>query len=190
MARKSKEFLELFYQDSPKKQPSLAKKTTNKLQRKKEKAAYERFKQRIVSDPDNQNIKFIDNPKHLKKISEVLIDFIQPLLEDTENNEESIMLVEIGIMAWNMSLLPEEQGKTMLQKMLSSDNEQGMNLFKDDDSAAKKEFERLMKKLLKRKLKYFAEEKRFITDFQITENGDNFHLSVASTIPKLTDEIE
>ncbi|MEB3310576.1 MAG: hypothetical protein VKJ02_10110 [Snowella sp.] len=190
MARKSKEFLELFYEDSPQKQPTLAKKTKNKLQRKREKEAFKRFKEKLESNPDNQNKLFIENPKHLRKMSEVLIDFIQPFLDDVETSQQRTMLVEIAIMAWNVALLPEETREEFLQQMLSSKNNQGISLFTEENSETKEEFQRLMKRLIKRKLKYFAEENRFVTDFQVTEDTGHFHISVASSPIQPPTEVE
>ncbi|MFM6172543.1 MAG: hypothetical protein ACKPB4_10470 [Sphaerospermopsis kisseleviana] len=173
MARKSKEFRQLFYPDSIQQRNT----SVTPSQRKKELAAFKSFKQEIKNDPElkNKNTVFVENPKDFRKMSEILLEYIEPFLEDTDTYQQRSSLVEIAVMAWNLALVSEEARQELLKELFSdhpSDSE---------DIEAEKELQRLMQKLIKRKQKLFAEEKRFVTDFKLTENAGRFHISVASS---------
>ena len=171
MARKSKEFRQLFYPDSvQQRNPSVT-----PSQRKKELAAFKSFKQEIENSVEGTNAVFVETPKNLAKMSEVLMEYIKPFLEGTETYEECSNLLEIAIMSWNMALVSEEKGQELLKKIFPG------NSSDPEEIEDEKEVQRIVKKLIKRKLKFFAEEKRFITDFKLTENSGRFHISVASS---------
>jgi hypothetical protein len=171
MARKSKEFRQLFYPDSvQKRNPSVT-----PSQRKKELAAFKSFKQEIENSVEGTNAVFVETPKNLAKMSEVLMEYIEPFLEGTETYEECSNLLEIAVMSWNMALVSEEKGQELLKKIFPG------NSSDPEEIEDEKEVQRIVKKLIKRKLKFFAEEKRFITDFKLTENSGRFHISVASS---------
>jgi hypothetical protein len=173
MARKSKEFRQLFYPDSVQQRNT----SVTPSQRKKELAAFKSFKQEIENDPElkSKNTVFVENPKDFRKMSEILIEYIEPFLEDTDTYQERSNLLEIAVMSWNMALVSEEKPQELLKELFSKHPSD------PEDIEAEKELQRLMKKLIKRKLKFFAEEKRFITDFKLTENSGCFHISVASS---------
>jgi len=171
MARKSKEFQRLFYPDSvQQRNPSVT-----PSQRKEELAAFKSFKQKIENTAEGKNAVFVETPKNLAKMSEILIEYIEPFLEDTDTYQERSNLLEIAVMSWNMALVSEEKRQELLKELFSKHPSD------PEDIEAEKELQRLMKKLIKRKLKFFAEEKRFITDFKLTENSGRFHISVASS---------
>ena len=171
MARKSKEFRQLFYPDSvQQRNPSVT-----PSQRKKELASFKNFKQEIENDPERKDTVFVNTPKNLPKMSEVLIEYIEPCIEDTDTYEERSSLLEIAVMSWNMALVSEEERQELLKKLFPG------NSLNPQEIEDEKEVQRLIKKLIKRKLKFFAEEERFITDFKLTQNSGRFHISVASS---------
>jgi len=171
MARKSKEFRQLFYPDTvQKRSPSVT-----LSQRKKELAAFKSFKQEIENSVEGTNAVFVETPKNLAKMSEVLMEYIEPFLEGTETYQECSSLLEIAVMSWNMALVSEEERQELLKELFSKHPSD------PEDIEAEKELQRLMNKLIKRKLKFFAEEKRFVTDFKLTQNSGHFHISVASS---------
>lgn len=171
MARKSKEFRQLFYPDSVQQRNISA----TPSQRKKELAAFKSFKQEIENTAEGTNAVFVETPKNLAKMSEVLMEYIEPFLEGTKTYEECSNLLEIAVMSWNIALVSEEKGQELLKKIFPG------NSSDPEEIEDEKEVQRIIKKLIKRKLKFFAEEKRFITDFKLTENSGRFHISVASS---------
>ena len=172
MARKSKEFRQLFYPDSVQKQN----RSPYKSQRQKEIESLKLFKQEMENNPDNENAEFVENPKGFRKMSEVLLEYIQPFLEDTETYQERSKLVDVAVMAWNLSLISEEKRQEFVTQVVTE-------LFSEpEEIEVQKEFKRLVNKSIKRKLKFFAEEERFVKDFKLTENAGDLHLSVASSL--------
>ena len=171
MARKSKEFQRLFYPDSVQKRSPSA----TPSQRKEELAAFKSFKQKIENTAEGKNAVFVETPKNLAKMSEVLIEYIEPFLAGTENYQEYSNFLKIAVMSWNMALVSEEKGQELLKTLFPG------NSSDPEEIEDEKEVQRIVKKLIKRKLKFFAEEKRFITDFKLTQNSGRFHISVASS---------
>jgi hypothetical protein len=50
------------------------------------------------------------------------------------------------------------------------------------DKKLKAEIQDLIKELIARKNRYFSEHKRMIIDFELQDEGKDYHLSVASTL--------
>ena len=108
-------------------------------------------------------------------MSEFLLEYIEPFLEDTDTYQQRSSLLEIAVMSWNMALVSEEERQALLKELFSKHPSD------PEDIEAEKELQRFINKLIKRKLKFFAEEKRFVTNFKLTQNADRFHISVASS---------
>ena len=173
MARKSKEFRQLFYSDNSVQQ---RKSSAFSSKRQRELAALKRFKQEMENDPDYEGTVFVENPKDFRKMSEILLEYVQPFLEETETYEDRSNLIDFAVMAWNLSLISEEKRQELIMELV-------MGLFSEpEEIEEQKSFKRLMNKLINRKLTFFAEEERFVKDYKLTENAGNIHLSVASSL--------
>ncbi len=122
---------------------------------------------------DKYNVEVRYEPSGVAKMSEVVIDFIEPYAEYAETYEAYQKLVMIAIVAWNTTLLPEKKQKAMVKKMIKS-----LSLPRSDARDTKG----IIEELIERKNKHFAEHTRTIVDYQVTETRDGFHLSVASTL--------
>lgn len=176
MARKSKEFQKLFQEErmggSRKRLGGSAADV-----RKEELKAYEDFKKRLRRNQDNEDLVFVEKPeKGMKKMSEVLIDFVEPLINDQKSYEKRNFLMKISVVAWNMSLLDEEKREEMMQDLLNL-------LFPDplepNYAEGSQEIRIILQQLIDRKLKLFAEDNRFVTDYQLSKTKGGFHLSAA-----------
>lgn len=116
-----------------------------------------------------KEIEFIESPDGVK-MSEVLEAFIEPYAESIITEESMNNFVAIAAMAWNISLLPKSKRKAAINALLNS-----------QPPAARADAKSILAELLRRKRKYFAEYRRAIVEFKVTDLGDSFHLSVAST---------
>jgi hypothetical protein len=172
MARKSKEFRQLFYPDSVQQQSPSA----ITPQRQKELASFQLFKQEIQNDPSYEGAVFVDHPKNIVKMSKVLMEYVEPFLEDTETYQQRSTIFKIAVTAWNLALVSEEERQKAFNQRFSD------NSSDPEDIKLEKEVRKLMKKLIKRKLIFFAEEERFVTDYKLTENEGRMHLAVASSL--------
>ena len=104
-----------------------------------------------------------------EKISEVLKDFAQPLLDVANSLEEIERALMIAMIAWNYSLM-NEAGRPSFDVLDSS-------LLADPDMRAGFEA------MLRRKQELFPENKRFILDYQTIPRGDGFQFNVISSAP-------
>ena len=106
-------------------------------------------------------------------MSEMLGQIIEPYIADAETLDAYHKLVSIGAIAWNNTLLPPEgqaEGFAIADKLeMSAEDKEIMN--------------ELIIALMKRKINLFPEIHRFIVDFEVSDMGNQWHLSVASTMP-------
>jgi hypothetical protein len=114
-------------------------------------------------------------PTGREKMSEVLEDFIEPYRESADSEDSFRKLLNLGMLAWNVALLPEGERPTVIDEMLRV----GFSRAEEADLAQAREF---VETLVRRKMEQFAANQRAIISFELTDTGDGYHLSVASTL--------
>jgi hypothetical protein len=119
--------------------------------------------------------KIVYNPAGREKMSAVLEEFVEPYRDSASTYDEFRKLLMLGSLAWNAALLPEDKRRAMIEETL----EAGFSRAGAADRAAVRE---IVERLVRRKLEHFAANKRAIVSFELTDRGDDFHLSVASTL--------
>jgi hypothetical protein len=110
-------------------------------------------------------------PKQADKMSEVLLDFIEPCREFADTTQAMHRLIVTALVAWNAALLPKaEQAESLKQisKALPAD-------VVDD-------FYAIVGEMIERKNKFFADYTRNILDYELTDTGDSYRISVISTL--------
>ena len=110
-----------------------------------------------------------------RKLSEVLLDFADPLLDDADDDYFET-IVSFASICWNLSFLPDGERQKELEYIV---NEIG-----GTDPLARADVEDNARMLLKRKQEFFAKDRRYIVNFKIVEEGDNYRLLVMSTPAK------
>jgi hypothetical protein len=124
--------------------------------------------------PPNAEIRF--EPKGQAKMSEVLEDFVEPYRDEIDDTiEAQTKLLTVAILAWNAALLPEEERQGMVEQLL----EEGLQGVPQE---TKRGLGEIVAGLIERKLAHFAEYKRPIIDFELTETGSGYHLPVMSLV--------
>lgn len=120
------------------------------------------------------NARTISAPPGTLKMSEVIIEFLEPYQEHATTYEAQQKLTMIGLIAWNASLLPEDEAPAMID-----------NSIKVLPRAVREEMIGIIEEMMERKKKHFAKFTRPVVDYHLTDDGDEWHLSVASlaTIP-------
>lgn len=161
MARKSKGFNELLQQKQNEEQMATQ--------------SFQRLQQKAKQEGGDTSQEMVRNPKGVAKMSEVLEQFIQPYKDTTEDFADLEALVEMAILAWNISLIAKENRQDAIESMLS-ETQAGA------DQPGHSEFLSLLHELIDRKDRHFSKNKRFITTFDLQDLGDSYHLSVASTL--------
>jgi hypothetical protein len=159
MAKKSKEFRELLYQQQS---SGSHEKSMKQMARK------------IKTELKDKIADVVVNPKGEVKMSEVLEAFVEPYLETTHNREQRLKLLTIAIFAWNLTLLAPEQQQSELERVVEE--------LSAEDARIKQDIQEILNELIERKQKFFAENKRYIIDFDLKETRRTYNLSVISSL--------
>lgn len=114
-------------------------------------------------------------PAGREKMSEVLEDFVEPYMEFADTEDGFRKLLNLGMLAWNAALLPEDQGSAIIDETLGAALPGASRV----NRTSAREFIEL---LIQRKKKHFAANRRAIISFKVTDTGDGYHLSVASSL--------
>jgi hypothetical protein len=131
---------------------------------------YKNMVQRLKeSGLDDQ--KFVYNPPGAAKMSEVLLDFLEPYQEYAPTTDAMHKLIVTALVAWNAALLPKAEQEKSLRKFSKS-----------LPADAREDFNAIVKEMIERKDKYFAQYTRHIIDYELTETKDGHHISVISTV--------
>jgi len=107
-----------------------------------------------------------------EKMSEVFLEFAEPLTEKCEDDKTFYNALQICAIAWNSSFLsPEERNKLI---------DESFNKYINDNNEREIAKE-ILSKMLERKEKKFPDIKRMILDFQISYKDGQQHLNVISS---------
>ena len=110
---------------------------------------------------------------HAGKMSEVILDFAEPLLNAIDDDDELFEnAINCAVACWNLSFLPEKKKQRQLRAMV---NELGKS-----DSMARFEVEDCIRMLLERKRFFFANEKRMVLNYEIIEERGSRRLLAMS----------
>jgi hypothetical protein len=110
----------------------------------------------------------------LEKMSDILLEYGKPLLDTitSDSKAEYEKAITILITLWNCSIMQGgPKGRRGIEKMLKP-------VMPDAESKS------VVRYMLDRKLQLYSDNKRFITNYELSETPDGFHLVVMSTIPK------
>jgi hypothetical protein len=153
--------------------PKRSKKIRRKQRLKKKQQRLVSLKRKLERGPFRGE-KIVIEPRGEAKMSEVLTDSVEPYLEfaDTEAYRK---LLTLAVMAWNASFLPEKEQQNMIDSVL----DKGIPTGTQDLKAGLKE---IVDMLIVRKKEFFSEYKRKIIDYELTDTGRDYHISVASTL--------
>jgi len=113
---------------------------------------------------------------HARKMSEVILDFAEPLLDAIDDDELFEKAISCAVACWNLSFLPEKKQKKLVLSMV---NELGKS-----DQLTRFEAEDCTRMLLERKRILFADEKRIVVNYKVVEEGDYHRLLVMSAFAK------
>jgi hypothetical protein len=119
--------------------------------------------------------KVVYEPAGREKMSDVLEDFIEPYRDMADTEDAFRKLLTLALLAWNAALLPEDRRRAMIDETLGA----GFSRASGADRSQAREFVEVM---VRRKEEHFAANQRAIISFELTDTGDDYHLSVASTL--------
>jgi hypothetical protein len=108
-------------------------------------------------------------------MSDAISQLIEPFKDDVPDYNSFSNLVTFACIAWNISILPENQRYEALGEMM--------------DVLPKKIEDRLeilslLGELMERKRILFPNVSRAIIEHQVTDRGNDFHIAITSTMAK------
>lgn len=112
-----------------------------------------------------------------EKMSAVLLKFLKPYLNTVNSLRDYKSLITLGIIAWNASLLPPEKQKEAVSIQLPK-------IVSKMPKNIKSDMMDIIKELMERKQKYFQGIRRLILEYTVEDKGENFDLSVVSSLIK------
>jgi len=131
----------------------------------------ERLLTRVVEEQSRKGREVLVDESDSVKMSEVIIDFAEPMLKHSKSFEDQRKALETAILLWNISMLPEE-------KQVEHTLNLGINLC-GEPSEANMELYRILAYMLARRQSLFSGIPRFVQDFEVLEQPGGFHLNVA-----------
>ncbi|MGB2926342.1 MAG: hypothetical protein WBB82_13655 [Limnothrix sp.] len=157
----------------------MSKSTTTPDPQQPESSATDRLAQRIGGSMKKQ---LAELPAGMAKMSGVFLDFVSPyrdLLTDKKDRDEFIFL---AVTAWNISLAPRKQRKKLIHGFTKMMSEEDPDIKPD----VLKAMRILLNELMADKLKYFERDRRFISDYELTnaENWEDCRIAIAFELDK------
>ncbi len=138
-------------------------------QRDRQRRRHRDILERVQNNFPHQKIVTRPTPDGIK-ISDVLREFVEPYMDLAQTEEAYRKLLMTAVIAWNVTLFPEQERMAKFEKFLQCYPAEVMN-----------EARNIIEELMVRKEKYFSQYRRMILDFEVTDTGRGWHLSVVST---------
>ena len=107
------------------------------------------------------------------RMSEIIIDLAEPLLERARSYEEKRKVLEMAIVVWNISMLPKDKQKKLLLDF-------GRSLFGNPSEENRPGFA-MLAEMLHRRYAHFSRIRRFIVDYELEERDGTPYLTVGHT---------
>lgn len=118
--------------------------------------------------------KVVRNLQNEAKMSAVLLEFVEPLMEYCLDDNAFQRMIEVSICTWNLCLLPDNEQKTIKEEMIA-------NLVKEEpemgDIASA-----VIGMLIERKKTQFSDIKRTILDYEILHTQHGRRINVMSSV--------
>ncbi|OHB79852.1 MAG: hypothetical protein A2Z25_03685 [Planctomycetes bacterium RBG_16_55_9] len=108
------------------------------------------------------------------KLSAAIIKFAQPFI-DLVGYDHFGYAIDLAILCWNIAILPQDKQEQKRQYIVKE-------MSKRFPPEGAEEIETWSKKLIERKNKLFARDRRIVTDYTVQDEGDSQHLIVLSTL--------
>lgn len=150
------------------------KKTTaskKKLRRQARKMEPHSLMDKMLKEKPQLAGRLIRNPAGEEKMSAVILEYAEPLMEHAENVEQQNKAIAMAIICWNASLLNE------------TDRERGLaEIYAETDEVEASNIKEVITFMLNRKQDLFPHNKRVVTDWMVKDKGDQLFIEVATTL--------
>ena len=144
-----------------------------KKRQSQEAANLEKLKSQFLADTalKGQQVVFKSSGE---KMSEVLEEFIEPYIESATTPEAYHKLIALAIIAWNAALLEETERQNLITQSAEA-------ILATAGEEWKKDLQDILAMFIERKQRYFANNRRYILNYHLSETKKGYHLAVIST---------
>jgi hypothetical protein len=148
---------------------------TKNHRRKREKQHRRRLELKGGTAPGIRGPKVVVEPPGVEKMSVVLEQFVAPWVDEAIREKSLEKLYSLATLVWNAALLPQEEQGAIVNELV----DKGLPGSSFADRAAMREF---IQAMIDRKHAHFADNRRMIISFELTDQGKNYYLSVLSSL--------
>jgi hypothetical protein len=141
-----------------------------KRKKRKQRNLYESLKTDLTKNLPLDGSKILVQPSGQRKMSEVLLEFLEPYSQYWKTKEELNKLLGVAVIAWNASLLPSNERKEIIE-----------NAVKVAPPEIRQDMKVIVEEMMQRKERHFAHNKRMIMNYQVTMTKEGPHVTVLST---------
>jgi hypothetical protein len=142
-----------------------------KRKKRKQRNLYESLKTELTKNIPIDGSEILVQPSGQTKMSEVLLEFLEPYSRYSRTNEDLNKLLGIAVIAWNAALLPENERKEIIE-----------NALKAAPLEIRQDMKAIVDEMIERKETHFAHNKRFIINYQVTMTKEGPHVTALSTL--------
>jgi hypothetical protein len=133
-------------------------------------------------------------------MSAVILEFIEPYRDQAHNDSELENLIALSVVAWNISLLPEDQRENALEDFASGMFSRKrllpiklrnwvLRLFRSKREGGSGDrppevtaFKEIVYEMIERKVNQYSQNRRFILSYQVKFTNSDMNLFVVSTL--------
>jgi len=134
----------------------------------------QKLKKRLQTNPAFKGLEIVEAPVDQEKMSAVILRFVEPYRESAPSIQAFEQLIVLAMVAWNASLLEGDARQELLNVFRGA-------LPSDSDQGWQPDIEQLLAKLMRRKERHFADDRRLIIDYSVSESEDKYDLAMVST---------
>jgi hypothetical protein len=107
------------------------------------------------------------------KLSAALIELVAPFAPYAKTLREYRTLISIGVTAWNLPVLKGKEHEAFYTQVIQP-------LLDSGSKGLSREAHYIFDTLLKRRERDFADDKRLVVSYTVTDNGDEYNVAVAT----------
>lgn len=144
-----------------------------KIEKNKRKKSQKRKSQLRSNIPQKTQSHIPLNSIEKRKLSEVVLEYAEPLSNRANNVKEEENAIRISILFWNASLLPKHEALKSIEPILVN--------MANGDRKIESEFYVMFEIMYNHKQNDYESDKRFVVDYSLEKNSDGLYLQIAST---------
>lgn len=133
-----------------------------------------KLRKQVKADPAFKDMKIIEASPQQELMSGVILKFVEPYKKLATSKERFEILIILAMVAWNASILQETTGEQVIDTLKE-------NIPESVNEDWGKDIDQLLSKLMERKARFFANNKRIILDYRVSESRDEYNVAVVST---------